>query len=106
MGCAVGAGHRMPFDNCPEHERATDRAGTGDFGKRSGTGTGSATPEQEGRVPLMIMGGGGRGTPAAEGGIPLIGPLLFRAIPPIILNGEKRYSRRNLATNTAQKGRP
>jgi len=26
----------MPFDNCPEHERATDRAFTGDFGKVSG----------------------------------------------------------------------
>jgi hypothetical protein len=27
----------MPFDNCPEQERAPDRACTGDFGKVSGT---------------------------------------------------------------------
>ena len=28
------AGHRMPFGNCPEHERAPGRAGTGAFWER------------------------------------------------------------------------
>ncbi|MDP2842279.1 MAG: hypothetical protein Q8O06_01395 [Acetobacterium sp.] len=28
----------MPFDNCPEHERALERAGTGDFGRDIGNG--------------------------------------------------------------------
>ena len=32
-----GAGHRMPFGNCPEQERAPGRACTGAFGREGGT---------------------------------------------------------------------
>ncbi|MDO9036347.1 MAG: hypothetical protein Q7U51_14245 [Methanoregula sp.] len=35
----------MPFGNCPEQERAPDRACTGEFGRVNGTGKGSAFPE-------------------------------------------------------------